>query len=312
MFDTAAELSALTGHDYTTGLSATALSGKKIAVIANTTAPYPAALSDADHARRHDHDGDPRRGHDRAPSIVPYELQRDFKPLQSVIDYNTAHAAEGLKFGQTGLTAAAARDGRRRLRDQPRQGQGGPKAVLDASLAANSAILVPQGNALAGIADRAGYPVLTLPGGYGVRDSSTGARPDRPRPDRRAGSEAELLDDAYAFEQSAKVREVGPPYFVGAAQFRASPARRARPTRACGGASKAAPSTTRTRATRVRIGTPLAAGPVATAVEGDVGGSVPATLSLTLGAPAIVRRVHAGRGEGLHRVDHGQRHPHRR
>ena len=27
-----------------------------------------------------------------APSIVGYELRRDFKPLQSVIDYNTALA----------------------------------------------------------------------------------------------------------------------------------------------------------------------------------------------------------------------------
>ena len=41
--------------------------------------------------------------------------------------------------------------------------------------------------------------------------------------------------------------------------------------------------------------------------EGGVGGAVPATLSLTLGAPASLRRVHAGRGEGLHGLDDRQR-----
>ena len=40
---------------------------------------------------------------------------------------------------------------------------------------------------------------------------------------------------------------------------------------------------------------------------GDVGGTVPATLTLTLGAPASVRRVHAGHRRGLHGVDDGQR-----
>ena len=36
--------------------------------------------------------------------------------------------------------------------------------------------------------------------------------------------------------------------------------------------------------------------------QGGVGGTVPATLALTLGTPATLRRVHAGRGEGLHGV----------
>ena len=41
---------------------------------------------------------------------------------------------------------------------------------------------------------------------------------------------------------------------------------------------------------------------------GTVGGTVPATLSLSLGAPAALRPVHAGRPEGLHGVDDGERH----
>ena len=46
--------------------------------------------------------------------------------------------------------------------------------------------------------------------------------------------------------------------------------------------------------------------PFATSTSGTVGGSVPATLSLTLGAPALVRRVHAGRDEGLRRDHHAR------
>ena len=39
--------------------------------------------------------------------------------------------------------------------------------------------------------------------------------------------------------------------------------------------------------------------------------TVPATLSLTLGAPAHVRRVHAGRGARVHGVHDGDRDLHR-
>ena len=41
--------------------------------------------------------------------------------------------------------------------------------------------------------------------------------------------------------------------------------------------------------------------PLAGTKQGDVGGTVPATLSLTLGTAAVVRRVLAGRRQGLRR-----------
>ena len=57
----------------------------------------------------------------------------------------------------------------------------------------------------------------------------------------------------------------------------------------------------------------------ATLVNGNVGGTVGATLSLTLGTPGLVRRVHAGHHEDLrgghhrHRdLDRGRRAPERR
>jgi hypothetical protein len=125
-----------------------------------------------------------------------------------------------------------------------------------------------------------------VPAGYGVRDSSTGGDPIGVVLIGAAGSEAELLADGYALEQATKIRDAGPPYMVGSGQF---------------GPVTGAPSMTNQSMWRCiegsafyhpyacnagEIGTPYAAGPNATAVDGDVGGTVPATLSLTLGAPA--------------------------
>ena len=47
---------------------------------------------------------------------------------------------------------------------------------------------------------------------------------------------------------------------------------------------------------------------LASAAGGGVGGTVPATLSLTLGVPASFGAVHAGRGAGLLGLDVGDRH----
>jgi amidase len=228
--DAAAELSALTGHDYTSGLSATALSGKKIAVIASTTAPYPTAVAQLGPLGATTTVVTPGTA-TTAASIVPYELRRDVdaflsatpgsgpKSLQAVIDYDSAHPVEGLKFGQSGLTAAAAATDASAYQASLAQGKADSKAVLDAILANASAIMVPSGNALVGIADRAGYPVLTVPAGYGVQNSSTGADPIGVMLIGAPNSEAELLADAYAFEQATQIRQLGPPYFVGTAQF---------------------------------------------------------------------------------------------
>ena len=51
---------------------------------------------------------------------------------------------------------------------------------------------------------------------------------------------------------------------------------------------------------------------VATSVDGTAGGSVPATLSLTLGAPATFGAFIAGRHAGLHGDHDGERHLDRR
>ncbi len=83
----------------------------------------------------------------------------------------------------------------------------------------------------------------------------------------------------------------------GQRRARAAQAAAARPGRpAAGRGVRAADASRRRSAT------------TATATAGPVGGTVPATLSLTLGAPGHVRRVHAGRGQGVRRRHRRDRH----
>jgi amidase len=74
--------------------------------------------------------------------------------------------------------------------------------------------MVPSGSPLVGIADRAGYPVLTVPAGFGAQNSSTGGDPIGVNFIGTGFSEAGLLDDGYAFEQGTKARQKGPAYMV--------------------------------------------------------------------------------------------------
>jgi hypothetical protein len=73
-------------------------------------------------------------------------------------------------------------------------------------------MMVPSGSPLVGIADRAGYPVLTVPAGFAAQNSSTGGDPIGVDFIAGSYSEAELLADGYAFEQGMKARQTGPAY----------------------------------------------------------------------------------------------------
>jgi amidase len=228
--------------DYTAGLSATALSGKKVAVVASTTAPYPTAVTELETLGAATTVVTPGAG-TTAASIVPYEFHRDLDSylstnkhkvptsLQQIIEYDNANPTEGLKFGQNGLLAAAAvnyTDPTTTSAYQANltQGQSEDRAVIDGILENGtptetgddySAIMVPSGSALVGIADRAGYPVLTIPAGYGAENSSTGGDPIGVDFIGTAFSEAQLLDDGYALEQGLNVRAAGPAYMQSAA-----------------------------------------------------------------------------------------------
>jgi Asp-tRNA(Asn)/Glu-tRNA(Gln) amidotransferase A subunit family amidase len=166
-------------------------------------------------------------------SVVPSEFKRDLnaylsgirrgpgaRSLQAVIGYNDAHPVEGLKYQQGQLLAAQAVD----LSDPAtgaaykadlETGKASNRALIDGILTNGTpddtsddfdAVMVPTGNVLVGYADRAGYPALTLPAGYGATASSAGHNPIGVTLVGTAFSEATLLADGYALEQATNVR----------------------------------------------------------------------------------------------------------
>jgi amidase len=209
--------------DYTAGLSTGALNGKSLAVVSSTAVPYPTVvgvLQSLGAATTNVTIGSPSPN---PPSIVTREFKRDLtsfmagvsdgKSLQEIIDYNNANPVEGLKYQQGQLLAAQAVD----LSDPAtftsyssdlNTGKASNMAVIDNILNSGpyDAIVVPAGSALVGIADRAGYPVLTVPVGYGIANSGSGNDPIGVTFIGTAFSEAKLLDYGYALEQALNVR----------------------------------------------------------------------------------------------------------
>jgi amidase len=170
-----------------------------------------------------------------APSVIPYEFKVGLNEylaaapspgaasLAEVIAYNTAHPVEGLKFRQERLVAAQAIDTaatKTAYEENLTKGKTEDAAVIDSILTKetvstaddNSAIIVPQSSPLVGIADRAGYPVLTLPAGFGLKESGTGGDPIGVDLIGTKESEATLLADGYALEQGLKARQTGPAF----------------------------------------------------------------------------------------------------
>ncbi|GAA4157793.1 hypothetical protein GCM10022251_31780 [Phytohabitans flavus] len=218
--------------DYTAGLTPNALVGKRIAVISSTTGPYPAMVSalQAAGATTVPVTIGPAPA---TPSIVQTEFKRDLdaylggrfakgskapESLQEIIAYNDAHPVEGLKYQQTQLVANQAVD----LTDPATlatytadlaAGKTASQAVIDTVLNNGTpadpsddfdAVLVPTSNALINVADRAGYPALTIPAGYGT--GSAGRNPIGVTLVGTAYSEAKLLAGGYALEQATQVR----------------------------------------------------------------------------------------------------------
>ncbi|GAA4586545.1 hypothetical protein GCM10023194_33020 [Planotetraspora phitsanulokensis] len=261
VYDAASALTAIAGpdradpatsgapvKDYTAGLSATALQGKKIAVVASTAAPYPAtvtALQALGAVTTQVTIGTPSPD---PASVVPSEFKRDLndylsgsrrghgaRSLQGIIDYNDANSVEGLKYQQGRLLAAQAVD----LSDPAtgaaykadlETGKASTRALIDGILTNGTpgdtsddfdAVMVPTGHALVGYADRAGYPALTLPAGYGATASSAGHNPIGVTLVGTAFSEATLLADGYALEQATNVRLA--PSFTNPSMWRCVP-----------------------------------------------------------------------------------------
>jgi Asp-tRNA(Asn)/Glu-tRNA(Gln) amidotransferase A subunit family amidase len=237
--DAAVALEALTGETgYTAGLKATALEGDKIAVVATkkpaergvTEQVYVTAENAASTLEATNVKVTPGAA-TTAPSVVPYEFHRDLDAylgsspdpgagsLEEVIDYNEANPVEALKFGQSGLTAAAAIDPgdpttTTTYEANLTKGRSDSQAVIDNMLttAGAAVLMVPSGSSLVGVADRAGYPVLTIPAGFGLQDSNTGGDPIGVDLIATEEGEAALLEAGYALEQGMQARKTGPAF----------------------------------------------------------------------------------------------------
>jgi amidase len=223
--------------NYTAGLSKSALEGAQISVLSTaaapgSNAPYPTVVSELGTLGATPVTVTPGAA-TTAPSIVPYEFHQAMdgylasthghgpKSLTSLISYYNANPVEGLKFSDDGLTNAEAvnyDDSATTAAYQSAltQGQSQDKAVLNAMLGGvgATAIVVPQNSYLVGVADRAGYPVLTVPDGYGTENSSTGGDPIGVDFIGAPYTEAALLAYGYAYEQGTLVRKSGPSYMV--------------------------------------------------------------------------------------------------
>jgi Asp-tRNA(Asn)/Glu-tRNA(Gln) amidotransferase A subunit family amidase len=246
--DAAGELEMLLGESgvaakYTAGLKTTALVGKNIAVVA-TKEPSARSVNEQVYVTAENQLNNVGASFAKvevgkattAPSVIPYEFHRDLNAylakevkapvepmtLAKVIAYNEANKVEGLKFGQALLTKSQAIEPentteKAAFEENLTKGQTEDAAVIDNILTKGfSAILVPTettvGNELVADADRAGYPVLTLPAGFGLKESSTGGDPIGIDLIGTRESEAALLAEGYALEQGLKARQTGPEY----------------------------------------------------------------------------------------------------
>jgi Asp-tRNA(Asn)/Glu-tRNA(Gln) amidotransferase A subunit family amidase len=264
--DAAAELQAIAGKDpddpatdsapaaipdYMAGLTTTALQGKRIGVISNTNAQYVAAIA-AIQARGATTVVVPTP-QSALVDILTREFKRDLnaylarlpasapmKSLQNIIDYNSAHADEALKFGQGQLTASQATD----LTDPAQLAQyqtdrdasvNNARTAIDTALTTNNldAIMTPSGTMTA-IGARAGYPQLVVPAGYNIGTTPTNPGNRLPLGIAFTGtaySEAKLLAIGYDYEQATKLRQ--PVSFINPAVWRCTPGSAFGP-RSCG------------------------------------------------------------------------------
>jgi amidase len=184
--------------------------------------------------------GEHAKGKDAGCSInFKYGMKRDFnrwleslgrsapvKTLTALREWNLAHAQAGaIRYGQSRLDISdemdLAADRARFTADHDKDMRLSRAQGIDAVLEAHTldAILTPGGSG-AGLAARAGYPIVVVPFGM-VPNAPTPAFPEgfnaKPAPygvgfTGRPCSEPRLIELAYAFEQATK-RRVPPPGF---------------------------------------------------------------------------------------------------
>ncbi|MBJ7521575.1 MAG: hypothetical protein JHC84_17885, partial [Solirubrobacteraceae bacterium] len=219
-----------TAPDYRIALRTNALRGKNVAVVSSNVVPYTEAITSVQDLGATTTTKTIGTPSPNPPSIVGREFKRDLnaylsgipgagaKSLSAIIDYNEEHADESLRYQQRDLEAADAIDltddaVKAEYESDRDTGKASNQALIDELL--NNAtpadttddatvVMVPHAHALVGIADRAGYPMLTVPAGYGT--GNAGRNPIGITFIAKAFDEIGLLAAGYAFEQKTQVR----------------------------------------------------------------------------------------------------------
>ena len=215
--------------DYLAGLVPGALVGKRVAIVAESDDVYQeavATLSRAGATTELVEIGSPVPD---VPGIEMREFKRDLnaflaedrrghgaRSLQAIIDYNFANPVEGLKYQQDELIEAEAVDLSTYESDRV-TGLDATRALIQAILSNGTpddpsddfdVIMVPNDDDLIVYADRAGYPVLTVPAGEGI--DRAGRNPIGVTFVSGAFTEDKLLAAAYAFEQESEYKRRAP------------------------------------------------------------------------------------------------------
>jgi amidase len=263
-------------QDYTAALSKMALDGKRIGVIVptggNAVDAFNAAVEEIEDAGA---TAVPMTAPTRpsVAKIVDREFKRDLdaylaphgRTLAGIVAFNDANPRDTLKFGQARLRAALALEpSGPAYENDLTNGRTASRAYIDTLLANGGEpvdALLTLTAATAEVGVRGGYPQISVPMGY----DATIRRPLALSFTGTAGDDAKLIGFAYAYEREAQIRrppsEINPQTWHCVAIVRYLP-------RTCG------------------PGELSPAEPPPVQVETPVGGTVPPTLSLTLGPPA--------------------------
>lgn len=233
----------LIGHDFTADLSATALSGARIGVVASQVPAAGSdnrALWDAATAALESLGAtlvpvtlDTSSSIPGGSSVLNYEFKRDLntylsrlparapaRSLADIIAYNFAHAQVATKFGQVQATASQAKDitpgsaDTIKYQSDRAQDLADSRGRIDALMSANSLTALMFANSgSAGIGAKAGYPSISIPAGY----QASNRRPFNISFLGQAWSEPTLIGYAYSYEQATKLHQ--PPSAINPTLF---------------------------------------------------------------------------------------------
>jgi amidase len=239
--DPATAANPLVGHDFTKDLKTTALQGARIGVVASQVpvagtdnrALWDAAVA-ALKARGATLVDVTLDTSGQSSTVLSYEFKRDLnaylsrlpgnapmKTLDDIVAYNTAHAQEALKFGQTNALASQTKDLSPGSADTVKYQADRAndltisKGRIDPLMQSNNltALLFANGGS-AGIGAKAGYPSVSVPAGY----QAANRRPFNIVFLGQAWTEPLLVGYAYDYEQATKLRQ--PPSVLNPAPYR--------------------------------------------------------------------------------------------